>query len=188
MSMIRTARLQPDIVTYGVLSLGCQTIEEARELMDEMRENGVKMNMHILGAMLRQGTSKTNFPYILELLEIVKNSRIKPNEKFLDHLKNFQVACKKLKRSRQDFTDKQFRLDLHHFNQKLINWKQDMGLEDLEQAKKLVKEHPWDQFKETQTSGYEDVKNQKLRMKKKKFHNLKKIMTEEESEIPQIGQ
>lgn len=42
LSMIRTAKLRPDIVTYGVLALGCQTKEEARELLNEMRAKGIR--------------------------------------------------------------------------------------------------------------------------------------------------
>ena len=42
LSMIRTAGLHLDIVTYGVLALGCQTQEAALELLQEMRNNGVR--------------------------------------------------------------------------------------------------------------------------------------------------
>jgi pentatricopeptide repeat domain-containing protein 1 len=40
--MIQTAKLEPNIVTYGVLALGCTTQEEARELQQEMYEKGIK--------------------------------------------------------------------------------------------------------------------------------------------------
>lgn len=42
LTMIRTAGLSPDIVTYGVLALGCQTAEEARELLQEMNNKDIK--------------------------------------------------------------------------------------------------------------------------------------------------
>ena len=42
LSMIRTAGLYPDIVTYGVLALGCQTQEAATELLQEMRNNDIR--------------------------------------------------------------------------------------------------------------------------------------------------
>lgn len=42
LNMIKTAKLQPDIITYGVLALGCQTQDEARELLNEMRTVGIK--------------------------------------------------------------------------------------------------------------------------------------------------
>lgn len=42
LSMIRTAGLYPDIVTYGVLALGCTTVESSRELLEEMRHKGIR--------------------------------------------------------------------------------------------------------------------------------------------------
>lgn len=42
LTMIRTARLDPDIVTYGVLALGCRTQEEARSLLKEMRDADIR--------------------------------------------------------------------------------------------------------------------------------------------------
>lgn len=43
LSMIRTAGLYPDIVTYGVLALGCTTVESSRELLQQMTQNGIRL-------------------------------------------------------------------------------------------------------------------------------------------------
>lgn len=42
LTMIKTARLYPDIVTYGVLALGCTTIENARELLQQMHHHEIR--------------------------------------------------------------------------------------------------------------------------------------------------
>lgn len=42
LDMIRVACLEPDIVTYGVLALGCTNVSEARDLLDEMEAKGVR--------------------------------------------------------------------------------------------------------------------------------------------------
>lgn len=44
LSMIRTAGLNPDIVTYGVLALGCCTAVESRELLQQMQANGIRFS------------------------------------------------------------------------------------------------------------------------------------------------
>jgi len=93
LTMIRTAGLRPDIVTYGVLALGCRTQEEARELLQQMKEAGIKMNMPILGAMLRQGCANKSFGYINEIIQLSLEEGIKPNESFLRHLHNFHRGC-----------------------------------------------------------------------------------------------
>lgn len=182
--MIRTARLEPDIVTYGVLALGCKTIEEATELMEEMKQNYIRINMPIAGAMLRQGCSKLNFPYVLEILKIVKHYRLRPDEKFLTHIENFEITCKKLIRSRKQFTDKDFRHDFNNFQQNVANWKEEMGLDNLttKEACKKVKDHPWQQFQEPQATGFEIAKHQEMKKMKKKFHNIRKLKFDEEQE------
>lgn len=40
--MIEAARLEPDIVTYGVLSLGCKTREEIQDFLQQMYDKGIK--------------------------------------------------------------------------------------------------------------------------------------------------
>lgn len=42
LGLIKTADLKPDIVTYGVLALACQTPDEADELIQEMYHKGVR--------------------------------------------------------------------------------------------------------------------------------------------------
>lgn len=42
LTMIRTAGLSPDIVTYGVLALGCKTVDEARQLLQEMCNKNIR--------------------------------------------------------------------------------------------------------------------------------------------------
>lgn len=93
LTMIQTAGLQSDIVTYGVLALGCRTKSDARELLQDMYTKDFRMNTQILGAMLKQGCVQKNFDYILEIMKIVKDERIKPNESFLMHLHTFHQQC-----------------------------------------------------------------------------------------------
>lgn len=55
-----------------------------------------------------------------------------------------------------------------------------MGLQDTnyEEAVKIVREHPWEQFKYGQPEGMEDLKNPKLRHKKKLNRFIKRIKTD----------
>lgn len=97
LTMIQIADLKPDIVTYGVLALGCRTPTEADELLQEMYDKGVRMNIQILGAMLKQGCVRHDFPYVLKVMKIVLTERIKPNEQFLRHLQSFYDNCSRFK-------------------------------------------------------------------------------------------
>lgn len=96
LKMINTAGLEPDIVTYGVLALGCASKSDAQNLLQEMYTKGLRMNIQILGAMLKCGCVQHNFEYILEIMKIVKDERMKPNEQFLTHLYHFHHYCFRL--------------------------------------------------------------------------------------------
>lgn len=96
LKMINTAGLEPDIVTYGVLALGCTSKLDAQNLLQEMYIKGLRMNIQILGAMVKQGCVHRSFEYVLEIMKIVKDERIKPNEQFLTHLYHFHHHCFRL--------------------------------------------------------------------------------------------
>ncbi len=42
LTMIQISKLEPDIVTYGVLALGCRNVDEAKDLLTEMDNEGIR--------------------------------------------------------------------------------------------------------------------------------------------------
>jgi pentatricopeptide repeat domain-containing protein 1 len=175
--MIKKANLEPDIVTYGVLALGCQTRQEAWALVNEMKKNGIKMNMPILGAMLKQGCCNHNFEYIKDILYIMKKLVLTPNEKIIEILDIFVKSCNYTKKKDNKNIPANYRKNAKEFKVYLDQWKKDMGIPTTtsEEEKKLLKERPWDQFKDVQPEGFEDPKNQKLEQKRKLQRHIKRI-------------
>lgn len=135
------------------------------------------MNIQILGAMLRQGCSSRNFPYVIKIMEIVKSELIKPNEQFLRHLDTFSKDCANFKRKEPFGRSPQFRKDFHNFQQELENWKEFMSLSkiNIDEAAQIVREHPWEQFRYNQPEGMEALKNPKLRHQKKLTRHIQRI-------------
>lgn len=182
LGLIRTAGLQPDIVTYGVLALGCRTSADADELMQEMLNRGLRINIQILGAMLRQGCAQHSFEYVLKIMQIVHTERIKPNEQFLMHLVRFRTNCYEFRASDQRYAkSKKFRAEFKHFCGELERWREQMGLHDLTLKEQVaaVREHPWEQFRYDQPDGHEELKNPKLRMKTKLRRHIQHVRPEE---------
>lgn len=177
LDMIEKVKLDPDIVTYGVLSLGCQSEQEARALIQEMDEKGIKMNIKILGAMLKAGCVKKNFNYIMEVLHIIKDLKLKPSDRIIEMLAIFVKSCNRFKKRDWKIATKEFRHDFNIFKQKLSSWQNSMGLADLEfeEAKKLLKDAPWEQFQTVQAEGFEDTKGLKQQRLKKTKRYLGKI-------------
>lgn len=185
--MIYKANLKTDIVTYGVLALGCRTREEAWELITEMNDKGIKMNMPILGAMVKQGCCTRDYEYIMDILEIVKKFKLKPNDQMIETLDRFVVGCNAAKKKDNKNLPPNFRKHVKIFKERLQKWKEDMGighLPETEDVKKVLKEKPWAQFQEAQATGYEEPKNQKMQMKKKVQHHIKMIKAREEMKRP----
>lgn len=181
LEMIDRVNLEPDIVTYGVLALGCQSQEEAQGLIQEMDRKGIKMNIQILGAMLKSGCVNRNFDYIIEVLSIIKELKLKPNDRILASLDIFVKSCNKFKKRDVRNVPKDFRNDFNSFKQKLENWKESVGLKNLEfeEAKKILKEAPWEQFQSVQADGYEDPKAMKQRKMTKLKRNISRIKEKE---------
>lgn len=181
--MIRKANLKPDIMTYGVLALGCKTRNEAWELITEMKEKGIRMNMPILGAMVKQGCCIKDFDYILDILDIIRKFKMKPSEQLMDTLDRFIVSVNYLKKKDQKDLPMHFRKNVKIFKEKFQKWKDDMAighLESTEEVKKALKEKPWEQFQEAQAQGFENPKNQIMQRKKKVEHHIKMIKAREE--------
>uniref|UniRef100_A0A1I8QCC8 Pentacotripeptide-repeat region of PRORP domain-containing protein n=1 Tax=Stomoxys calcitrans TaxID=35570 RepID=A0A1I8QCC8_STOCA len=178
LSMIRTAGLHPDIVTYGVLALGCTTVESSRELLHQMRQNNIRMNIQILGAMLRQGCAKKSFPYICEIIQISLDENIKPNDIFLRHLHNFHLQCARAIDDRHPSTKtKLFKKQHKEFCDKYRLYKEEQGIANLklDDAIKKLRERPYQQYKEDYEEGMEPLKNQKIAQKQKLRKYIKKI-------------
>ncbi|KAM7356823.1 pentatricopeptide repeat-containing protein 1, mitochondrial-like [Cochliomyia hominivorax] len=178
LKMIRTAGLHPDIVTYGVLALGCTTVESSRELLEQMRHSGIRMNIQILGAMLRQGCAQKSFPYVCEIMQISLDENIKPNEVFLRHLHNFYLQCARAIDARHPSTKiKSFKKEHMKFCDKYRLYQEEHAIDGLklEDAIKKIKERPYEHYKEEGIEGMEPLKNEKLSKKNKIRKYIKKI-------------
>ncbi|PNF32842.1 hypothetical protein B7P43_G03468 [Cryptotermes secundus] len=146
LKLIKSSNLYPDIVTFGVLALGCQTKQEAQCLLTDMRDAGFRMNAEILGAMLKQGCCHFNFEYILTIMETALQEEVRPNEKFLEHLENFLKECQKKIRNKgtelpqihKTAGRNYFQKSFQKFCSRYTSWLEEIIPEKLG--------HPWEQF------------------------------------------
>ncbi|KAH8398384.1 hypothetical protein KR215_009520 [Drosophila sulfurigaster] len=187
LTMIRTTGLRPDIVTYGVLALGCRTQEQARELLQQMQAADIRMNIAILGAMLRQGCAQKSFSYINEIMQLSLEEGIKPNEPFLRHLFNFHRGCARAIDARHPSTKTTaFKKGHSKFCDKYRLFLEEHGLTGLklEDAVNKLKERPYAQYKETPVEGIEPTKHEEVKRKTKVRKYIKKIKIAELRDDP----
>lgn len=175
--MIMRARLEPNIVTYGVLALSCQSREQAFCLVNEMNEKGIKMNLPILGAMLKQGCYSKNFKYIMDVLYMMKQFQMKPDERVFKTLEIFVGGCNYLKKKDNKNIPVNYRRDVKKFKEDLAKWKEAMGIsaDQTVEERKIIREKPWDQFQSSQPEGFEELNDENLRRKQKLRRHIKQI-------------
>lgn len=132
--------------------------------------------------MLRQGCAKRNFSYVLEIMDLIVEQKIKPSGQFITHLHNFHNYCFKLIQNKHSIakSDK-FKSDFNNFKQQLEKWREHYGINDdnLNEAVKKYQEHPWEQFKNPQPKGFEETKNLKLRHQQKIKRYIQRTKTDE---------
>ncbi|CAG5025236.1 unnamed protein product [Parnassius apollo] len=162
----RRKSLKPNIMTYGVLALACKTKENAEKILNEMKEKHLKVNIEILGALLRHGTVHRQFGYVLFIMDVVKQENLRPNEVFLKHLEAFHDKCvNNIKQHHQnENSDTSFTFACKNFLDKYKIWLKDVRVTEIET------EHPWKQFMEPQP---ETIQRQHFEIKEpKKFYKI----------------
>ncbi|RZF33504.1 hypothetical protein LSTR_LSTR010160 [Laodelphax striatellus] len=89
LKMLRQHKLSPDIVTFGVLSLSCTTLEEAIELKESIDEVGYRINVEILGGLLKKACVEWDCKYILFVLKVLVEEGITPSPEFMEIVRRF---------------------------------------------------------------------------------------------------
>lgn len=172
-------RLNVNIMTYGVLALTCKTKENAEQLLNNMKEHQLKVNIEILGTLIKHGTFTSNFSYVSYIMDVVQEEGLQVNEMFLRHLENFNEKCLKIIEkgcNNGQSNPQRFQQAYKSFSNKYTNW-----LKELNVKETLKEEHPWDQFREPYP---ETVQRQNIKIKEpkrffKRKHKLRRY-------IPQI--
>lgn len=133
-----------------------------------------RLNNEILGALLKNASFTNDFEYVIDLLKYAMEENLKPSAKFMQILGNFKNKQYHLM---QKNTNNPVMYKYNAFYAFYKQWKKQMGLLGLssDETIKLLNEHPWYQFKETEGDGIEIVKNKKTRRMWKQQHALIKL-------------
>nr|XP_026486806.1 pentatricopeptide repeat-containing protein 1, mitochondrial [Vanessa tameamea] len=165
-------KLKANIMTYGVLAMTCDTKEKAESLLSEMKENQLKVNIEILGTLLKNGTRQTQFGYILYIMNIVKQEDLRVNDVFIKHLEGFNDKCLHIieKNNREQRESPVFMAAYKRFNNIYNNWLKEMNVEEV-----LKPEHPWKQFVEANPTPIQR-ENMKIVEPKKFYKRSRKFI------------
>ncbi|XP_023936395.2 pentatricopeptide repeat-containing protein 1, mitochondrial [Bicyclus anynana] len=164
-------KIKINVMTYGVLALGCKTKEKAESLLNEMHENQFKVNIEIMGTLLKNATLQMQFGYILFIIERVKKENLRVNDAFIKHLEIFNERCLKIieKNENKNRVSPVFVAAYKRFSGLYNNWLKDINVEEA-----LKPEHPWKQFMEphptpVQRESFKIVEPKKFYRRNRKF-------------------
>ncbi|CAG9771000.1 unnamed protein product [Ceutorhynchus assimilis] len=140
LALMENNGMRPDLITYGVLAIGCKTKEEALDLVDQMKSSAYTLNAVILGAMLQQACYHQAFDYINEIMQLCLRDNVPVNKKFLEHLDNFKKKMKNKLASRKasKYEVGQFSI----FKERYKTWLTEVQADETEEA------HPWQQYRQ----------------------------------------
>ncbi|VVC96167.1 unnamed protein product [Leptidea sinapis] len=134
-------QIKENLITYGVLAMACPSKEDGEKLLNEMKEKKLKVNIEILSTLLKHGTTRIQFGYILYIMNIVIEEKLRVNDIFLKRLEDFNEKCSKLSNQKKESV-------LHKayssFSKRYKDWLKEINIEE-----GLKSEHPWQQFQES---------------------------------------
>ncbi|XP_011634487.1 pentatricopeptide repeat-containing protein 1, mitochondrial [Pogonomyrmex barbatus] len=90
--------LSPNVMTFGVLALGCQKYEDAKEFLKGIEIFGYKPNAVIMSTLISIACYNKNFEYLLFVMKYMMENKIKPNEQAIENLKKFSQELSKIKK------------------------------------------------------------------------------------------
>lgn len=93
---IQIRGLTPNIITWGVLALGCHTRNDAVALLDGMELSGHELNAVIAGTLIANATMTNHFVYILDIMNLLSKKGIQPSPELYDILDKFQQKISKI--------------------------------------------------------------------------------------------
>ncbi|GBM20867.1 Pentatricopeptide repeat-containing protein 1, mitochondrial [Araneus ventricosus] len=146
LSLVNKWSLSPDLITFGVLAVGCTTHRKATVFINDMRKLGYTPNLAIAGALVSNACKIADFRFIEDALKLLEESELYPDEKILKTVED----C--LDNARKNIIDMEHGKSIPNIYKRdgfKKNYKEFCkNYEDWLKDKKLEKpENVWDQFK-----------------------------------------
>ncbi|XP_046818446.1 pentatricopeptide repeat-containing protein 1, mitochondrial [Vespa crabro] len=122
---IQRKHMIPNVMTFGVLAMGCFRSKEAYELIEGLEIAGYVPNIVILGTFISNACRTFNTNYVIEMIHYMRINRIKPNEKILTYLNKYEETLTKMHLSKKYKFKKQMSVkrELDNFITEYSAWK-----------------------------------------------------------------
>ncbi|GFT42837.1 pentatricopeptide repeat-containing protein 1, mitochondrial [Nephila pilipes] len=138
--------LSPDIITFGVLAVGCTSHRKATIFINDMRKLGYSPNIEIIGALVRNACKCLDFKFMQDTLKLIKELQTYPDERMLKTIECTLEAARNNIIDMEQGKDVSYRYRKEGFTK---NYKEfcEIYEEWLKNVKLEKQEHVWDQYR-----------------------------------------
>ena len=122
---IQRHHLMPNVITFGVLALGCAQLKDGMELLEQMDNIGYEINTTILGTLIHRAAYHKDFRYLQFVMNYMLEYDIKPSTFILDTLKKFEKLILEHLKKKTRYNRKELRMlekDYNHFKLFYDEW------------------------------------------------------------------
>ncbi|XP_014206763.1 pentatricopeptide repeat-containing protein 1, mitochondrial [Copidosoma floridanum] len=137
---IHRADLRPNIVTYGVMALACNSTSQSKDLLAAMKATGHTINKYVADTLFQSAFYQRDFSFTLQLMEIVRRERVRLEETTYEKLDTFQQKMSGLLKMKHPCAQKEgFKVGFATFNLRYKTWLQDMGRKVVTERESVAK-------------------------------------------------
>lgn len=87
--------MTPDIITFGVLAIGCTNYNDGKMLLEQMNNIGYEPNNTVIQTLLFEACYSRNFDYVLYLMQYISQSKLKVTKYIISTLERFDKLALK---------------------------------------------------------------------------------------------
>ncbi|XP_051242563.1 pentatricopeptide repeat-containing protein 1, mitochondrial [Dicentrarchus labrax] len=86
LSVMQQRKVKVDVQTFGCLALACKRQNDGLQLLKDMKEAGLKPNVHVFSALIGRAARRLDYVYLKTLLQTMSGMEVWPNEVIIRQL------------------------------------------------------------------------------------------------------
>ncbi|CAH1400229.1 unnamed protein product [Nezara viridula] len=147
LDLMKKEKLIPNIMTFGVLALGCNNLESTKNLINDIDEIGFRVNIQILGGLMKRCYEKLDIDMALFVIESLLKEEIRPCPNFMVKLISLKKSLQGNIELKEQGLEYHPNIDVPNFNEKFSTLSRKIRKLKTK-VEDLSKVHPWEQFKQ----------------------------------------
>ncbi|XP_061840184.1 pentatricopeptide repeat-containing protein 1, mitochondrial [Nerophis lumbriciformis] len=86
LAVMQQRNVSVDVQTFGSLALACRRQKDGLQLLQDMKEAGLRPNVHVFSALIGQASRRLDYIYLKTLLKCMRTLEVWPNEVIIKQL------------------------------------------------------------------------------------------------------